>query len=44
VLREWLEVSEKIIATLLVPVSAFRDTSGEAAPGPCATPKLLRPA
>jgi RimJ/RimL family protein N-acetyltransferase len=32
VLREWLDLSEKIIASLLVPVSAFWDASGQAAP------------
>ncbi len=32
VLRGWLDLSEKIIATLLVPVSAFRDTARQAAP------------
>ena len=31
VLRRWLDLSEKIIATLLVPVRAFCDTSREAA-------------
>lgn len=31
-LRGWLDFSEKIISTLLVPVSAFRDTSRQAAP------------
>ena len=31
VLRGWLDLSEKIIATLLVPVRAFCDTSREAA-------------
>ncbi len=31
-LRGWLDLSEKIIATLLVPVSAFRDTSRHATP------------
>jgi RimJ/RimL family protein N-acetyltransferase len=31
VLRGWLDLSEKIIATLLVPVSAFCDTSRDAA-------------
>ena len=28
VLRGWMDLSEKIIATLLVPVGAFCDTSG----------------
>jgi RimJ/RimL family protein N-acetyltransferase len=32
VLRGWLDVSEKIIATLLVPVSAFCDASRRSAP------------
>ena len=32
VLRGWLDLSEKIIATLLVPISAFCDTSQQAAP------------
>jgi hypothetical protein len=32
VLRGWLDLSEKIVATLLVPVSAFCDTSRQAAP------------
>ncbi len=31
-LRGWLDLSEKIIATLLVPVSAFCDSSRQAAP------------
>ena len=31
VLRGWLDLSEKIIATLLMPVRAFCDTSREAA-------------
>jgi RimJ/RimL family protein N-acetyltransferase len=44
VLREWLDLTEKIIATLLVPVSAFCDNSREAAPGGCATSWPLRPA
>jgi len=38
VLRGWLDLSEKIIATLLVPVSAFRDTrspdGADEVPGP----------
>ena len=38
VLRGWLDLSEKIIATLLVPVSAFRDTrspdGADELPGP----------
>ena len=34
VLRGWLDLSEKIIATLLVPVSAFRDASRQAATTP----------
>jgi len=32
VLQEWLDLSEKIIAILLVPVSAFHDTSRQAVP------------
>ena len=31
-LRGWLDLPEKTIATLLVPVSAFCDTSWQAAP------------
>jgi hypothetical protein len=31
-LRGWLDLSEKIIATLLVPVNAFCDVSRQAAP------------
>jgi RimJ/RimL family protein N-acetyltransferase len=34
VLRGWLDLSEKIIATLLVPVSAFSDTSSGGTRGP----------
>ncbi len=34
VLRGWLDLSEKIIATLMAPVSAFYDTSRQAAPAP----------
>jgi hypothetical protein len=30
VLRGWMDLSEKIIATLLVPVGAFCDASGQA--------------
>lgn len=40
VLRGWMDLSEKIIATLLVPVSAFCDTSGQAATTP-ADPERL---
>ena len=40
VLRGWLDLSEKIIATLLVPISAFCDTSRQAAP---ASPAPGRP-
>jgi RimJ/RimL family protein N-acetyltransferase len=32
VLRGWLDVSEKLFTTLLVPVGTFRDTSRQAAP------------
>jgi len=33
-LRGWMDLSEKIIATLLVPVGAFCDTSGQAETDP----------
>ena len=44
VLRGWLDLSEKIIATLLVPVSAFCDTSREAASTARATGRPEDPA
>ncbi len=40
VLRGWLDLSEKIIATLLVPVRAFCDTSQQAAPTATAPGRL----
>jgi len=44
VLRGWLDLSEKIIATLLVPVRAFCDTSLEAASTATATGRPEDPA
>jgi Acetyltransferase (GNAT) family len=44
VLRGWLDLSEKIIATLLVPVRAFCDTSREAASTATATGRPEDPA
>ena len=40
VLRVWLDLSEKIIATLLLPVRALCDTSRQAAPTPTASGRL----
>src|SRR5271165_5942151 len=44
VLRRWLDLSEKTVATLLVPVSAFCDTSWQAAPAATALDERMTPA
>ena len=42
-LRGWMDLSEKIIATLLVPVGAFCDTSGQAEADPEADHPVEKP-
>ena len=43
-LRRWLDLSEKTIAAPLVPVSAFRETSWQAAPAATALDERETPA